>query len=56
MNLCASEGLVVPAQHVERSTIRSHTLPEPLKIKIRLIYYGSENYMNVIGDVRKMSV
>lgn len=56
MNWGASKGQVVPAPQIERSTIRSHMLPQTLQIKIGLWYCASENYMNIIDDVRKISI
>jgi hypothetical protein len=56
MNLGASKGEVVPAPQIERSTIRSHILPQALQIQTGLWYCASESYMNIIGDVRKMSI
>ena len=47
---------MVPAPQIERSTIRSHMLPQTLQIKIGLWYCASENYMNIIDDVRKISI
>ncbi len=56
MNLGPSKGQVVPAPQIERSTIRSHILPQALQIQTGLWYCASESYMNIIGDVRKMSI
>ena len=53
MNSGASQGQVIPAPQIERSTIRSHMLPQTLQIKIGLWYCASENK---IDDVRKMSI
>jgi hypothetical protein len=47
---------VVPAPQIERSKIRIHMFPQTLQIKIGLWYCASENYMNIIDAVRKISI
>jgi hypothetical protein len=45
MNSGASQGQVIPAPQIERSTIRSRMLPQTLQIKIGQWYCASENYI-----------